>query len=306
MSEQPASEHPVTDTSAPAQSSQEQGERISIQPEPVSLQDTKAPSPMGQSIAAQAGIAKSAIGESQPSETAASTDEEHPSLVGRFSPAGLIRTFFGIPDDPHQTSAFFRLSRAFCYLWTASAFSLKCYGAENIPRTGGVLLVSNHQSYLDPILLAVRLRRPVSFMARSTLFRNPAFEALIRTLYAFPVRRGEGDIGAMRQAISLLKAGHVLNVFPEGTRSTDGNLLPIASGIGLIIKRANVPVVPVYVNGSFRAWSRHSKLPRSTPVQVIYGKPADLSQLKGKTLTDWISRQFHDLRDQVQALHPQP
>lgn len=236
--------------------------------------------------------------------TASDTSPDADTSLSMLSPRGLAKRFFGPPADPLRTSPFFRLSRAFCSVLSTNMFSLRVTGTENIPRKGGVLLVSNHQSYLDPVLIGVRVQRPVSFMARSTLFNNPAFDALISTLYAFPVKRGEGDIGAMRQAISLLKQGHILNVFPEGTRSATGEIQPIASGIGLIIRRAGCPVIPVYINGSFRAWPRTRKLPQPTPIEVIFGKTYDLSQLKGADLSNWIDNQFRQLRDQVRAKFP--
>jgi 1-acyl-sn-glycerol-3-phosphate acyltransferase len=93
-------------------------------------------------------------------------------------------------------SPLWKAGRALCRLYTTLAFDLKVYRTDHVPPTGGALVVSNHQSYLDPILLGVQLRRPMSYMARATLFRNRFFNWLISNLNAFPVRRGEGDVGA--------------------------------------------------------------------------------------------------------------
>src|SRR5207244_1793322 len=145
---------------------------------------------------------------------------------------------------------------------------IRIYGTRHVPKTGGVLLVSNHQSYLDPVLLAVGLERPLSYMAKSELFRNRAFAWLIRSLNAFPVEQGAGDVGAVKETIHRLQEGHALNIYPEGTRSDDGEMLPIEKGVGLVIRRAKVPVVPVVIDGAYRAWGKSMKFPRATPVRV--------------------------------------
>src|SRR5277367_4767043 len=93
------------------------------------------------------------------------------------------------------------IARIFTSLW----FDLKVYGVENVPKTGPVLLIANHQSYLDPVLVAVRLDRPVSFFAKSELFENRFFGWLIRSLHAFPVKLGENDIGAVRMTLQRLE-----------------------------------------------------------------------------------------------------
>lgn len=142
---------------------------------------------------------------------------------------------------------------------------------RHVPRDGGVILASNHQSFLDPVLVAVPLHRGVTFMARDTLFRFFPFRLLISSLGAFPVQRGTADLGAMREAIRRLEAGQALLVFPEGTRTKDGRVGRMRAGIGLLASRARVPVVPVRISGAFESWPRSSKLPRPKPVTVRYG-----------------------------------
>jgi 1-acyl-sn-glycerol-3-phosphate acyltransferase len=95
-------------------------------------------------------------------------------------------------------------------------FDLKVYGAYHVPKTGGALVISNHQSYLDPVILALGLDRTLNYMAKSQLFKNPVFAWLIRSLNAFPVEQGAGDIGAVKESIARLQGGFLLNVFPEG------------------------------------------------------------------------------------------
>ena len=97
----------------------------------------------------------------------------------------------------------------FSRIGTTLLFDLKTFDRHNVPRNGGVILAANHQSYLDPVLVAVHLRRPVSFMAKSELFTNRYFGWLIRTLHAYPVRQGEGDVGAVKETIRRLQEGYM-------------------------------------------------------------------------------------------------
>ena len=178
--------------------------------------------------------------------------------------------------------------QAICRIVTTLEFDLKAYGLENVPRTGGCLLVANHQSYLDPVLVAVRLYRPVSFFAKSELFENPFFGWLIRSLHAFPVRQGEGDVGAVRETIRRLHEGHILNLYPEGSRTDDGEIAPIQKGIALILRKVEVPVVPVAIDGSYESWPKSHKLFRPYPIRVMYGPPMELKGLKGDAIVQAI------------------
>jgi 1-acyl-sn-glycerol-3-phosphate acyltransferase len=162
-----------------------------------------------------------------------------------------------------------------------------------------VLIVSNHQSYLDPVLLGVRLERPLSYMAKSELFRNPLFAWLIRSLGAFPVKQGAGDVGAMKETIARLQEGRALNIFPEGSRTEDGELLPIEKGIALVIRKAKVPVVPVVIDGSFDAWPRESTLPRASPIRIVYGHPLDLSSMNRDQIIETIRVTFETMFDEL-------
>ena len=193
---------------------------------------------------------------------------------------------------PSDTTLLWKAGRAITRIGTTLLLDLKVYGKHHVPPTGGVLLVSNHESYLDPCLVAVQLRRPMSFMAKSELFKNRFFEWLIRNLNAFPVRQGKGDVGAMKETIKRLQEGHLLNIFPEGSRTETGELLPIEPGVALVVKRAGVPVVPVVITGSFQAWPRWRKLPRRWPVRVMYGPPLQLDGLKGDQIVKLIDQTF--------------
>ena len=152
-------------------------------------------------------------------------------------------------------------------------FGIRVFHRERLPREGGVLVVSNHQSFLDPILAAVGMPRPFHPMARETLFRFLPFALIIRSLNAFPVRRASADLGAIREALRRLKDGQVVLMFPEGTRTRDGSIGRLQGGPITIAARAGVPVLPMVIDGAFESWPRTHLLPRPHQILVACGKP---------------------------------
>jgi 1-acyl-sn-glycerol-3-phosphate acyltransferase len=159
-----------------------------------------------------------------------------------------------------------------CALWQVRAF-----GREHVPPGGGVILASNHQSYLDPILIGAVMDREVHYMARTSLFRIPALGALIVTLNAFPIQRDTSDVKGVKTALARLQAGKVLLVFPEGTRTRDGHVAPMKSGIRLLAERAAVPVVPVLVEGAYSVWPRLRRFPGPGQINVLFGPAVPLA-----------------------------
>jgi 1-acyl-sn-glycerol-3-phosphate acyltransferase len=152
-------------------------------------------------------------------------------------------------------------------------FRVEGRGAEHVPRTGPVLLVANHSSFLDPPLVGGVVPRPLSFLAKEELFRVPLLGALIRRLNARPVRREGADAAALRTALRILQDGGVLLLFPEGTRGAEGTLREPKPGAGMLAVLSGAPVVPVFVQGSGRAWPRGRRLPRPAKVTVTFGPP---------------------------------
>lgn len=152
-------------------------------------------------------------------------------------------------------------------------FRIRAFGRENVPRSGGALLISNHQSFLDPVIVGLGLGRPVHYFARSELFRNPLFRFLIASLNAFPARRGQADVEAMREALHRLSMGELLLIFPEGTRTSTGEIGPMRAGMCALGARAAVPVIPTVIEGAFRAWPRTRRIFGPGRINVVYGKP---------------------------------
>ena len=198
-------------------------------------------------------------------------------------------------------SPLWKMAQVLVRVSTTVLLDLKVYGKENIPAEGGALMISNHQSYLDPAILGAQLWRPMSYLAKSELWNNPIFGALITSLNAYPVRQGAGDTGAIKETISRLQEGHLLNIFPEGSRTEDGELLPIQPGAALVIRKAGVPVVPAVVEGSFAAWPRGQLLPSPRPVRVMYGKPMKLDHLDRKQIVAEIDRTFRTMLAELRA-----
>lgn len=198
-------------------------------------------------------------------------------------------------SDPLKATLLWRTLRFPARLIAALVFDLKVYGRHHVPRRGGVLLVANHQSYLDPVLLAAYLKRPMSYMAKSELFESPRLRWLIRSLNAFPVKQGTGDFAAVRETIRRLRQGHMLSIFPEGSRSEDGRIAPMLPGAALVVKKAGVPIVPVVIEGSYDAWPKGRRMFRPWSISVMYGAPIDVSGLKADGITQLIDRTLRSM-----------
>lgn len=148
-------------------------------------------------------------------------------------------------------------------------FKFKLIGSENIPVTGGVIIAANHISLWDPPVVGAGLNRPVNFMAKEELFIGP-LGWIIKIMKAFPVKRGAADRGAIRHAINLLKDGEILGLFPEGTRSKNGELGKPEAGIGMIALKAGVPIIPAAIIGTNQVGKGRWVLPQFI---IKYGKP---------------------------------
>jgi 1-acyl-sn-glycerol-3-phosphate acyltransferase len=175
---------------------------------------------------------------------------------------------------------FWRAAQALAQILTRLLFALKVQGRENIPRRGGALIVSNHQSNLDPVVMAAFLERPLNFVGKSELFGNRIAAWFMRWLNAFPIRQGKGDVGALKETIHRLREGHMLNIFPEGSRSPDGEIHAFQRGVALIIRRTKAPVIPAVIVGSYKAWPIHRCIWRASPIRVKFGRPMNLDGLE--------------------------
>jgi 1-acyl-sn-glycerol-3-phosphate acyltransferase len=170
------------------------------------------------------------------------------------------------------------LGRFVFYILAKVFLGYKSYNRSNVPSKGPLIVASNHASYLDPIFAGIGLYRPLDFMARETLFRNFFFGNLIRMVHSFPVKRNFQDVGAMREAVSRLKKGRALLIFPESTRTKDGRFQNAKAGISLLAHLGGAPVVPVYIKGSFEVLPKGARFLKIAPVSIFFGKVLDFKE----------------------------
>jgi 1-acyl-sn-glycerol-3-phosphate acyltransferase len=152
-----------------------------------------------------------------------------------------------------------------------SVFGFRYRFAEPLPPEGGLLVVSSHQSHLDPLLLGLACQRRLSSLARSSLFRFRPFAAAITALDAVPIDRNASMVTAMKAVIARLQAGRAVTIYPEGSRTADGRLGECKPGFALIAKRAGVPIVPVAIVGAFECWPRTRRFPRPGRIRLEFG-----------------------------------
>ncbi len=163
-------------------------------------------------------------------------------------------------------SAWYRFCYAGVYVGGVFCFSFRFEGGRNIPKTGPVLLIANHQSFFDPLLVGLAVVRPVSYMARASLFKNRLFGAMLRSVGVFPVDQEGVAKEGLKQVIQQLNAGKPVLIFPEGTRTKTGAMQPLRPGLLLALKRTHAPIVPVGVAGAFQLFPRQNKLPHLAPL----------------------------------------
>ena len=142
-------------------------------------------------------------------------------------------------------------------LFMSLIFRIKVRGIENMPQSGGCIIAANHLSFWDPVLIACFLhKRRICFLAKAELFKFPPFGFIIRNLGAVPIYRGSRDAGTLMLAINHLKNGNVLGIFPEGTRIRNGKKSVAKRGTIKMAKAANVAVVPVCINATYKLFSK--------------------------------------------------
>ncbi len=179
-------------------------------------------------------------------------------------------------------------------------FRSKIYGVEKVPNRGAVIIVCNHASDFDPLILANCVSRPVAFMAKEELFKVPVLKIIIKLYGAYPVKRGTGDRAAIRAAIATLEQGWATGVFLEGTRTMDGKITDPKLGAVLIAAKTNVPLLPVSIWGTHEILPKGSKFPRLYPVTIRVGElipPPDpkSDRLELQAITDKCAQVINDL-----------
>ena len=193
-----------------------------------------------------------------------------------------------------------------CWSWLKLSFRLRRIHRDRVPRTGAILVISNHQSFLDPMVNGVTVwDRQFTALARDSLFVGP-FGWVLRSVSARPIKREGGDLEAMKAALAELEAGRVVIIYPEGTRSPDGSLQEFKRGVLLLVKRAKPTILPLGVEGTFDAWPRGRTLPHARgKVVCVCGQPMsgeELAKLDGEQALAAMRDAVAKAHDEARAL----
>lgn len=224
-------------------------------------------------------------------------------------PNPLLRAW-GLDGRTETARLFYRFSRRLMQVWCLAAWRLRVFDRHHEPTEGSTVYICNHQSLIDPPLMGIGLKRPLHFMARDSLFRNPIFGHIIRAVNAFPVRRGTADLGALKEALRRLKRGGQVVVFAEGTRTHDGHIGPFLPGVAMLAQRAAKWTVPVLIDGAYECWPRRQTLPSlGGQIVVRYGRPIPQADAKKQNATDFIAavrRTLIDMQTEVRRRFGRP
>jgi 1-acyl-sn-glycerol-3-phosphate acyltransferase len=183
-------------------------------------------------------------------------------------------------------------------------YRVRYSGLHNIPKSGGVLVVSNHQSHFDPPLVGIGCPRQMNYLARETLFAFGPFGWLLHSVGAIPIDRDGLGLGGIKAALKCLKHGEMVLIFPEGTRSRDGEISKFRPGFTTLAVRAKASILPVAVEGAFAAWPRWQKLPRLGRIRVRFGKPlspADFEGMDDRDLVAEVERRVRQCQAEIRS-----
>ncbi|MBL9172016.1 MAG: 1-acyl-sn-glycerol-3-phosphate acyltransferase [Verrucomicrobiales bacterium] len=210
-----------------------------------------------------------------------------------------------------RASMFYRSCAVVVRSFGAAYLNWSVYHPERVPITGPLILAANHVSYGDPPLIGGAVPRPIQYLARESLFRIPIFSPLIRTLNAVPIDRDGVSPAGLRTVLDLLNDGRAVLLFPEGTRSPDGNIQGAKTGVGLAVIKSGAPVVPVRVFGLYDLWGRRQILPRPGHMAIKFGMPLRFdrqreemetaSRVRSKAIYDEVTR---EIMDSIRRLEP--
>jgi 1-acyl-sn-glycerol-3-phosphate acyltransferase len=173
--------------------------------------------------------------------------------------------------------------RLFARLTGSLLFGLRVEGRHLFPADGAALICANHQSYFDPVLVGLACDRRLNYLARASLFKVPVLKHLIHYLDAIPIDREGTGIAGLKETLKRLKRGELVLIFPEGTRTRDGEVAPLKAGFSSLARRSKAALVPVGIDGAFQAWPRTQPLPSPERIHIVIGEPlgpgeiADLS-----------------------------
>ncbi len=191
----------------------------------------------------------------------------------------------------------YSIARQLARVTSSAFFNLRCQGRRHWPATGGALVCANHQSFFDPVIVGLCCDRQLHYLARQSLFRWLPFRWLIQWFDAIPIEREGLGIGGLKITLRCLRADELVLMFPEGTRTTDGELSEIRAGFCTLARRAAVPIVPVGIDGAFQAWPKGQLFPRREQVHVTIGTPLNSDQVRSMTDAELMASLRQSMRD---------
>ncbi len=197
-------------------------------------------------------------------------------------------------------SPVYRFCRGFVVLVLRLFYRFRARFPYGVPH-GPALLAANHTSFLDPPIVGAALKKEIHYMASDYLFKIPLFGRLVAANNSHPVRRGAADLTAFKTIEGLLRAGQMVVIFPEGTRSRTGALTPFKAGVAKLVAKTNTKAVPIYIDGAFEMWGRHRIFPKLFGhITVTFGKPLEWKDYAHLEHAE--QRFMEDLRRAIEAL----
>lgn len=176
------------------------------------------------------------------------------------------------PSRPWTKRFGYNAVRYTCRMLSIAGLGLRIQDQHRLTQMEGALICANHQSFLDPVMIGCAFQRKVNYLARESLFRFP-LGPLIRMLDAIPLDRDGLGLAGMKETLRRLRRGEPVLVFPEGTRSHDGDMGPLLPGVCALARRGRAPILPVGIAGTFNAWPRRQWMPGPSIVQIQVGSP---------------------------------
>lgn len=201
---------------------------------------------------------------------------------------------------------FYGFIKVFCRTWLMLYHRMTIEGIGNIPGERPFIVAANHCSNLDPVIVGVACPEQLRYMAKAELFDVPVLSHVIRALGAVPVPRGDrqGAAAVLKLILSRLNMNENVLLFPEGKRSTDGQLQPLQGGVALLALKTGAPIIPVYVQGSFEALASRARFPRPVKITVHFGQPVRTRDFPGlpekeirKALMDEVEGRLREMEE---------
>lgn len=183
-------------------------------------------------------------------------------------------------------------------------YRVRTHRLENFPSTGSLLICCNHQSYFDPLVLGITCPRPVNYLGRKSLLRFPIFGWFLRFNDTIPIDRDAHAFSGMKETLRRLKRGESVVMFPEGTRSPDGEFKPLKLGFCALVRRSKSSLMPVGIDGAYQAYPRGQKIPRLGKIHVVFGEPIPFevyNPLTDQEMADLLEERIRKCFDEARA-----